>query len=155
MSEPTSSRPIARWIAAVALLGLAAGVVLAARQWTTPPPSVSRPSGSGTPPQAEEDSIARALGEDQESEKSRWIEEIPEFDLSTWDPTRREVFLRHVNTRRCTCGCGYTLAACRIYDSSCDKSLPKVEALRDSVARGWIASAEGLRERPGMAPAER
>jgi len=153
---PQSPRATARWIAAIALLGLAAGVVLATRQWAAKPPRPGPASEGRSGGRAAGDSIARALGEDEsEAEKSRWIEEVPGFDLSGWTAARRQVFLRHANTRRCTCGCGYTLAACRVYDSSCDKSLPKVEALRDSVARGLIASAEGLREPPGASAAER
>jgi len=81
-------------------------------------------------------------------EKTRWIDDLPEVELASLDAGRREIFLRQVNTRRCTCGCGYTLAACRIYDASCDKSLPRVRAVFDSVASGLLANANGMRERP-------
>jgi hypothetical protein len=95
------------------------------------------------------DSIhARFAQGEGEAEKTRWRDDVPGADLEGWSPERREIFLRLANTRRCTCGCGYTLAACRTYDTSCEKSLPKVTALRDSVARGLIADAAGSRLRP-------
>jgi len=89
--------------------------------------------------------FARARGDE---EKSRWRDDVPGADLDALPAARREIFIRLVNTRRCTCGCGYTLAACRAYDTTCEKSLPKVTALLDSVAHGWIADAEGARTRP-------
>jgi hypothetical protein len=58
------------------------------------------------------------------------------------------VFLRLVNTRFCTCDCGYTLGACRNFDTTCEVSGPIVAALLDSVRAGHAFSVEGLRERP-------
>jgi hypothetical protein len=95
------------------------------------------------------DPVPRALAQaDSVDEKSRWIDDLPEVDLASLDAARRLVFLRQINTRRCVCGCGFTLAACRIYDASCDKSLPRVKAVFDSVSRGLLADVTGLREPP-------
>jgi len=95
------------------------------------------------------DSIhARFARDGEDGEKTRWRDEVPGADLDRLSAERREIFLRIANTRGCTCGCGYTLAACRTYDTSCEKSLPKVTALLDSVSRGLIADAAGSRERP-------
>jgi hypothetical protein len=100
--------------------------------------------------------IDRALAQipalvDSAELKSRWQDEVRGVDVAALDPARREIFLRAANAQRCTCGCGFTLAACRAYDLTCPVSLPRVESLFDSVRAGRIKSAEGLRERPAGA----
>jgi thiol-disulfide isomerase/thioredoxin len=50
--------------------------------------------------------------------------EIPGVDLSGMTPDQKAEALHGLNTERCTCGCGYTLAQCRINDPSCQVSLP-------------------------------
>jgi hypothetical protein len=137
-------------LAALALVALAAGVAMAVRQWSLRPKAphpapVVRDIRESMPHDSIHARFARASSDE---EKSRWRDEVPGADLAGLTPARREIFLRLVNTRRCTCGCGYTLAACRAYDTSCEKSLPKVTALLDSVAHGWIADAAGARTRP-------
>lgn len=82
------------------------------------------------------------------TKKNAWVEEIPGTDLSALDPARAEIFLRFANARRCTCGCGFTLAACRQFDPSCEISTPLAAALLDSVTRGEVADTRGLRPRP-------
>lgn len=152
--EPTLRAPgpgAPRWIGLVAVLALAGGLAVAARQWsagrTAPTPLPSAPPSAIA--DTLEDLVSRALKQaGGEDEKSRWVDELQEVDLAALDQVSRVIFLRHANTRRCTCGCGYTLAACRIYDSSCPKSPPRVRALYDSVAHGLIVDASGLRERP-------
>ena len=96
----------------------------------------------------EESPNARAerLAAVDSSEKTTWVDEIPEFDVSMLTPPQRRLFIRYANAQSCTCGCGFTLAACRRYDAQCDISLPRVERLRDSVAAGLLTRAEGLRE---------
>lgn len=115
------------------------------------------PSAPGPPPVAlgPDDDVERALrlaGVDS-TKKNEWVDEIPSADLSALDARRTEVFLRFANARRCTCGCGFTLAACRRFDPTCEVSGPLVAALLDSVARGLVSETRGLRERP--APAAR
>jgi hypothetical protein len=139
--SPTRSR-IARGIGVAAALVLIAGIAAAWRQWN---PSSPAPRAAATSPSASADSggatVERALALSGENEKTRWVDEVPGVDVSALDASQRVVFLQVVNGRRCTCGCGYTLAACRVHDASCDVSLPRVEAVRDSVRRGWIANA--------------
>ena len=97
-----------------------------------------------------ENDVARALrlaGVDS-TKKNEWVEAVPGIDEAGLSPEQRELFVRFANAERCTCGCGFTLAACRRFDSSCEVSLPRVEALLDSVRRGLLADASGLRERP-------
>jgi hypothetical protein len=146
-SDSTPRRLSPRWIAFLALLVLGAGLGIASRQWR--PPAGPSPAGILAPADTAGDPIPRALKQASGAdEKSRWVDDLPELDLASLDPARREIFLRAANSRRCTCDCGYTLAACRIFDSSCEKSLPRVRALFDSVAHGLLADAAGLRERP-------
>ncbi|MFM7232007.1 MAG: hypothetical protein ACKOC6_04935 [bacterium] len=91
---------------------------------------------------------ALALAGADSLQKTRWVDDIPDLELAALSEDRREVFLRIANGRSCTCGCGYTLAACRRWDTSCDVSGPRARALYDSVRAGRIRSAEGFRERP-------
>lgn len=50
--------------------------------------------------------------------------EIPGIDLTVLTPAQRTEALKRLNTEMCTCGCGSTLAGCRIEDPSCETSLP-------------------------------
>jgi len=139
------------WIGLGALLALVAGVTMALMQSRTP--RVERPEIRDRVVTEADSSaeavIDQALGTPDVDEKTRWVDEIPGIDVSDLDSTRREVFLRHANSQFCDCDCGYTLAACRVYDSSCEESEPRVIALRDSVRRGEIVGAQGLRDRSG------
>jgi len=54
---------------------------------------------------------------------------IPGVDLDGLSPAAREAVLKRLNTEPCTCGCGLTLAQCRINDSSCTVSLPLAQAI--------------------------
>lgn len=141
----------ASWIAILAVAGLIAG--LSAAWWYSRPP---RPAPLASTPDARpvlpDDAIHRGLraaADDSAAIKARWVDEVPGFDLSDLDAARREIFVRFANAERCTCGCGYTLAACRAFDSSCEVSAPRVQALLDSVRAGRITSAAGVRKRPG------
>ena len=80
--------------------------------------------------------------------KKQWVEDIPDLELASLTTAQRETFLRIANARRCDCGCGFTLAGCRRFDSECDKSGPRARALYDSVRAGWITSAGGFPGRP-------
>src|SRR6266849_9005191 len=48
--------------------------------------------------------------------------ELPGVDLSKLTPEQKTVALHKFNAESCTCGCGYTLAQCRIYDRDCEIS---------------------------------
>lgn len=145
---PQSSgfRRLVVMLALVATLAAAAVVIRDAyRPPAAPVPPVA-PAAAGS----RADSLERALrlaGVDS-TKKNEWVDEIPGADLAALDPVRTEVFLRFANARRCTCGCGFTLAACRRFDPSCEVSGPLVDALLDSVSRGLLADARGLRRRP-------
>lgn len=141
-------------IGLAALLALAAGIFFAIRPLAPkrpmPPPTAAELANPGN------DVVARAMKDappepapvDSTEIKQRWQDEIVDLDLGVLSPAQREVFLRRANSERCTCGCGFTLAACRAYDSQCETSGPRVAALLDSVRTGKITSASGLRKRP-------
>jgi len=59
--------------------------------------------------------------------------EIPGIDLSGLTPKQKQEVLTRLNTDRCTCGCGLTLAQCRINDPTCDVSLPLAQKIVDAV----------------------
>jgi thiol-disulfide isomerase/thioredoxin len=49
---------------------------------------------------------------------------IPGVDLDRLSPAAKAECLKQLNEEHCTCGCGLTLAACRINDPTCSISLP-------------------------------
>jgi thiol-disulfide isomerase/thioredoxin len=62
--------------------------------------------------------------------------EIPGVDLTALTPERRVAILQRLNSEACSCGCGLTVAKCRIDDPACGVSLP--------VARRIVAEMSGL-----------
>ena len=144
------SRPL-RLIAFLAVLIAGLFASMAIRHSFSPhtgrPPVAPQPRAGDEP---DGDVVARALdiARGDSTHKERWVDDIPDLDLAALSPQARETFLRIANGRRCDCGCGYTLAACRRFDATCDMSGPRARALYDSVRAGWIAGAQGFRERP-------
>jgi hypothetical protein len=100
-----------------------------------------------------EDVVARALrlAAIDTTRKKKWVDDIPDLELASLSPAARETFLRIANGRACTCGCGFTLAGCRRFDSECDVSGPRAQALFDSVRAGRITSAGGFPAGPAGA----
>ena len=68
--------------------------------------------------------------------------ELPGVDLSKLTPEQRKAALRRFNEQSCTCGCGLTLAQCRVNDTSCEVSRTTAEKL----------VAEMLSGAPSLAP---
>ena len=60
--------------------------------------------------------------------------EIPGVDLSHLTPAQKELALARMNEEHCTCGCGLTLAQCRINDDSCEFSLPAAQKVAKEAA---------------------
>jgi thiol-disulfide isomerase/thioredoxin len=52
------------------------------------------------------------------------IKDIPGVDLSSLPAERKADVLQALNSENCTCGCGLSVAKCRIDDPQCDVSLP-------------------------------
>jgi thiol-disulfide isomerase/thioredoxin len=59
---------------------------------------------------------------------------IPGIDLSTLTPDKRAAALQALNSDHCTCGCGLTLAQCRLDDPSCGVSLPLAQEVVKKIA---------------------
>jgi hypothetical protein len=155
--KPPQASGFRRLVVMLAVVAAAAAAVVVVRDAARPPEAPPGLSDPAAPDDAPEDSLTRALrlaGVDS-TKKNAWVDEIPSVDLTSLDPKRTEVFLRFANARRCTCGCGFTLAACRVYDPSCEVSGPLVAALLDSVARGLVGDARAPGKRPESAPDRR
>ena len=60
--------------------------------------------------------------------------DIPGLDLSKLTSGARQEALERLNADHCTCGCGLTLAQCRINDPNCQISLPLATKLVDEIA---------------------
>lgn len=97
-----------------------------------------------------EDVIGRALrlAAIDSTRKTAWVDDIPDLELAALSPAARTTFLRIANARRCGCGCGFTLAGCRRFDTECEVSGPRASALFDSVRAGQITGADGFPEGP-------
>jgi thiol-disulfide isomerase/thioredoxin len=61
--------------------------------------------------------------------------EIPGIDLSRLSPEKRMATLLRLNAEPCTCGCGLTVAKCRIDDPQCGVSLPLARHIADEIAK--------------------
>ena len=59
---------------------------------------------------------------------------IPGVDLTRMTPAQRTEAIKALNADDCTCGCGLTLAECRINDPECTISLPLARALVEKMA---------------------
>ena len=60
--------------------------------------------------------------------------EIPGLDLTALTPAQKEMALQRLNEDHCSCGCGLTLAQCRINDPACDVSLPLAQTVVEEIA---------------------
>ena len=59
---------------------------------------------------------------------------IPGIDLAVLTPEKRAKVLQTLNSEHCSCGCGLTLAQCRVDDPTCDVSLPLAQDLFKKIA---------------------
>ncbi len=48
--------------------------------------------------------------------------ELPDVDFKNLTPDQKREALKRMNSENCTCGCGLTIAECRVNDSDCDIS---------------------------------
>jgi len=62
------------------------------------------------------------------------VREIPGAELTRLTPARRGDALLKLNAEACTCGCGLTVARCRVDDPSCSVSLPIARQIVDEMA---------------------
>jgi thiol-disulfide isomerase/thioredoxin len=58
---------------------------------------------------------------------------IPGVDLAGLSPEKRAKVLEALNSEHCSCGCGLTVAQCRVDDPTCNISLPLAQKLMDTI----------------------
>jgi thiol-disulfide isomerase/thioredoxin len=68
--------------------------------------------------------------------KAAQAKEIPGVDLTTLTAEKRTAAIKALNADDCKCGCGLTLAECRINDPDCKISLPLAQAVVKKIAEG-------------------
>jgi cytochrome c biogenesis protein CcmG, thiol:disulfide interchange protein DsbE len=59
--------------------------------------------------------------------------ELPGVDLTKLTPEQKQQALHRFNAEGCTCGCGFTLAQCRIYDRNCAVSKSRTAEIIDEI----------------------
>jgi thiol-disulfide isomerase/thioredoxin len=74
-------------------------------------------------PTAAEVSVVKDTGQVLKA-NAAYATEIPGISFEGLTPAQKGEALKRLNTEMCTCGCGSTLAGCRIEDPSCETSLP-------------------------------
>jgi len=76
--------------------------------------------------------------------------ELPGVDLSKLTPEQKKVVLHRFNADSCTCGCKFTLAQCRIWDSACAVSKAATEKIvTEAVAAPATPEPSPARPDPG------
>ena len=66
--------------------------------------------------------------------------ELPGVDLSKLTPEQKTVALHKFNADSCTCGCGFTLAQCRIYDRGCQVSQAAIAKILAAITKSSSAA---------------
>jgi thiol-disulfide isomerase/thioredoxin len=77
--------------------------------------------------------------------------ELPGVDLSKLTPEQKQIVLHRFNADTCTCGCKFTLAQCRIWDSACAVSKAATEKIIATVSAAPTAPS-GSAPTPGTPP---
>lgn len=85
---------------------------------------------------AEDEEKAKLQADQARVQNAAQANKIPGVDLSTLSPEKRARALQALNTEHCTCGCGLTVAQCRIDDESCAVSLPLAQELVKKIEAG-------------------
>jgi cytochrome c biogenesis protein CcmG/thiol:disulfide interchange protein DsbE len=80
--------------------------------------------------------------------------ELPGVDMTSLTPAQKTVALRRMNEETCTCGCKYTLAQCRIFDSACHVSKERTGKIVEESASG-TAPSPAPKQDSGPAPSTR
>jgi thiol-disulfide isomerase/thioredoxin len=62
--------------------------------------------------------------------------DVPGLSLETLTAEQKTAALKRLNSEPCTCGCGFTVAQCRINDSTCTVSLPIAEKIVEEIRAG-------------------
>ncbi len=70
--------------------------------------------------------------------------ELPGVDFSGLTPAQKREALKRMNAEDCTCGCGLTIAECRVNDSDCDISKALAAKIIQEVKAGSPATQKAL-----------
>jgi thiol-disulfide isomerase/thioredoxin len=62
--------------------------------------------------------------------------DLPDVDMKGLTPQQKQTALKRMNSELCTCGCGLTIAQCRINDSTCDISKQLAADIVKQIAAG-------------------
>jgi thiol-disulfide isomerase/thioredoxin len=84
--------------------------------------------------------------------------ELPGVDLSKLTPEQKKIALHRFNADACTCGCKFTLAQCRIWDSACAVSKAATEKIVAEVSadpKSPVSPAAPNTPATPLAPAEK
>jgi hypothetical protein len=65
--------------------------------------------------------------------------DLPDVNMKGLTPQQKQAALKEMNSETCTCGCGLTIAQCRINDSTCDISKGLAADIVKQVASGKAA----------------
>jgi thiol-disulfide isomerase/thioredoxin len=79
--------------------------------------------------------------------------ELPGVDLSKLTPEQKKIALHRFNADTCTCGCKFTLAQCRIWDSACAVSKAATEKIVAQVSGAPSAPGDSAQPPPPTQPA--
>lgn len=71
--------------------------------------------------------------------------ELPGVDFSGLTPQQKRAALKRMNAEDCTCGCGLTIAECRVNDTECDISKDLAAKIIKEVKQGSPATEKTLR----------
>jgi thiol-disulfide isomerase/thioredoxin len=67
------------------------------------------------------------------AEDAAQLKTIPGIDLAAVPPDRKPAVLQALNNESCTCGCGLTVAKCRLDDPQCPVSLPLAQKIVERI----------------------
>lgn len=96
-------------------------------------------------------------GGGQEAPAKFYREGLTNVDFTGLDSVQKERVLQILNAHRCDCGCGMTLAQCRVEDKSCPRSPALAAAVVSAIRSGQgdqqaVATLKALLDK-GPAPA--
>ncbi len=78
--------------------------------------------------------------------------ELPGVDLSKLTPDQKKTVLHRFNADTCTCGCKFTLAQCRIWDSACAVSKTATEKIIAEVSAAPAVPDDPAQSSPNTPP---
>lgn len=66
---------------------------------------------------------------------------VPGVSFAGLTPAQKKLALKQMNSQHCTCGCGLTIAECRITDSTCATSQKLAKQIVDAIRAGKPSAA--------------